>query len=250
MVMAEEDRAAEVLAMAEERATAAEDRLRSQTLLIAEAEHRLKTALAVIAGWAATIEERWDQLDDARRREGVAVIRKTADGMAEQARQLLHDARAEMRLLDLAPVRLDLREVLGVNVATFEGLSQSHRIEHATAPDADVTVSVDPAALQQVLGHLLENAVKYSPVATTVSVAARRDDEDAVVIEIVDEGVGVPIDIDVFAPFQRGSTATEGAGLGLYIVRNLVRAMGGEVTAARNASGPGSTFAVRLRGDR
>jgi signal transduction histidine kinase len=250
-LMAEEVRAAEVLAMAEERATAAEDRLRSQTMLIAEAEHRLKTALAVITGWAATIEERWDQLDDTRRREGVAVIRKTAEGMADQARQLLQDARAEMRLLDLAPVRLDLRDVLGVNVATFEGLSASHQIEHMTAPDADVVIAVDPAALQQVLGHLLENAVKYSPTATRVSVTARRDhSDDAVVIEIVDEGVGVPLELDVFAPFQRGSTATEGAGLGLYIVRNLVRAMGGDVTASRNASGVGSTFTVRLPGDR
>jgi signal transduction histidine kinase len=245
MVMAEVDRAAEVLAMAEERATSAEDRLRSQTLLIAEAEHRLKTALAVITGWAATIEERWEQLDDTRRREGIAVIRKTAEGMADQARQLLHDARAEMRSLDLVPVTLDLREVLGVNVATFEGLSSSHIIEHVTEPDADVTVLVDPAALQQVLGHLLENAVKYSPTATRVSVGARAEDDD-VVIDIVDEGVGVPTEIDVFAPFQRGTTSTEGAGLGLYIVRNLVRAMGGDIAAARNRSGAGSTFTVRL----
>jgi signal transduction histidine kinase len=249
MVMADEDRVAEFLAMAEERATAAEDRLRSQTMLIAEAEHRLKTALAVITGWAATIEERWDQLDDARRREGVAVIRKTAEGMADQARQLLQDARAEMRLLDLAPVQLDLRDVLGVNVATFEGLSQTHVIEHATAADADVVIAVDPAALQQVLGHLLENAVKYSPVASRVSVTARRVEGD-VEIEVVDEGVGVPTEVDVFAPFQRGSTTTEGAGLGLYIVRNLVRAMGGDITASRNASGIGSTFCVRLPGDR
>jgi signal transduction histidine kinase len=58
----------------------------------------------------------------------------------------------------------------------------------------------------------------------------------------------VPEDIDVFAPFVRGDTATEGTGLGLYIVRNLVRAMGGEITAVRGPSGPGSTLSVRLPG--
>jgi signal transduction histidine kinase len=244
MVMAEEERATEVLASAKARADAAEDRLRSQTMLLAEAEHRLKTALAVITGWAATIEERWEQLDESRRREGVAVIRRTAEGMADQARQLLQEARAEIRLLDLAPVRLDLREVLGLNVATFEGLSTNHVIVHATSAEGDVSVDVDPGALQQVLGHLLENAVKYSPARSRVSVAARRE-LGCVVIDVVDEGTGIPTGVDVFAPFQRGDTETEGAGLGLYIVRNLVRAMGGEVTWASNPGG-GSTYSVRL----
>jgi len=243
--MAQEDRAAEVLALAEARASAAEDRLRTQTMLLAEAEHRLKTALAVITGWATTLQDRWHQLDDDRKLEGLEIIRKAGDEMAEQARQLLSDARAEIRLLDLAPVELDLREVLEVNVAAFDGLSQSHAVSHVTPTDADVVLRVDPAALQQILGHLIENAVKYSPAPSTVTVGARRED-DVVVIEVCDEGIGVPEDIDVFAPFQRGDTTTDGAGLGLYIVRNLVRAMGGDVRASNNVAGPGATFAVRL----
>jgi signal transduction histidine kinase len=245
MVMAEDERISEALALAESRASAAENRLRSQTMLLAEAEHRLKTALAVITGWASTLDERWEQLDEVRRREGVSIIRKASEGMADEARRLLEDARAEIRLLDLAPVSLDLREVLDVNVAMLEGLSHSHVIAHVTEADADVTVDVDPAALQQVLGHLLENAVKYSPVGSMVVVGARADG-DAVVIDVVDEGVGIPEHIDVFAPFQRGDTSTEGVGLGLYIVRNLARAMGGDVTATRNTTGRGSTLSVRL----
>jgi signal transduction histidine kinase len=243
MVMTE-DLDGERLARAEARATAAECRLRSQTMVIAEAGHRLKTALAVIDGWATTLDERWDLLDEARRRQGVSVIRRMSRGMAEEARRLLEDARAEIRLLDLAPVAIDLRDVLDVNVAMLEGLSQTHAIAHSTPPDVDVIVSVDPAALQQILGHLLENAVKYSPEGTTVTVAARRD-EDSVLIDVTDAGVGLPDDVDVFAPFERGDTETDGAGLGLYIVRNLVRAMGGEVTAMSNPE-RGSTFSVRL----
>jgi two-component system, NtrC family, sensor histidine kinase KinB len=243
-----EDRTAAVLAAAEARATAAEERLRSQTMLLAEAEHRLKTALAVITGWARTLEERWDEIPDDRKLEGLAIIRKAGEGMADEARRLLEDARAELRLLDLAPVRVDLRDVLDINAATFGGLSQGHRIVSATPAGDDVSVDVDPAALQQVLGHLLENAVKYSPDGTTVTIGARRDG-DHVVVDVTDEGHGIPGDIDVFAPFLRGSEVdAEGAGLGLYIVRNLVRAMGGDVTASRNAAGPGSTFSVRLPG--
>jgi len=237
----------QVLVRAEARASAAEDRLRSQTMLLAEAEHRLKTALAVITGWAATLEDRWEQLDDARKREGLSIIRKASEGMADQARRLLEDARAEMCMLDLAPVHLDLREVLELNVATFTGLSSTHAIVSVTPDGDDVAVQVDPAALQQVLGHLLENAVKYAPAGTRVAVGARRE-ADVVVVDIVDEGPGLPPGVDVFAPFQRGADTneTDGVGLGLYIVRNLVRAMGGEVLASTNADGRGSTFSVRL----
>jgi signal transduction histidine kinase len=243
-----EDRTAAVLAAAEARAAAAEERLRSQTMLLAEAEHRLKTALAVITGWATTLEERWDQLTDDRKLQGIAIIRKAGQNLAEEARRLLEEARAEMRMLDQAPVRVDLRDVLELNAATFEGLSQTHRVVADAAPGDDVSVDVDPAALQQVLGHLLENAVKYSPGGTTVTMRARREGA-AVVVDVIDEGPGIPLDIDVFAPFLRGPEVdVEGAGLGLYIVRNLVRAMGGDVTVERNPGGVGSTFSVRLPG--
>lgn len=243
---ADKDETARLLARAEARATAAEDRLRSQTMLLAEAEHRLKTALAVITGWASTLEERWGDLDDDRRLEGIGIIRRAGHGMADQARQLLSDARAELHLLDLSPVTLDLRDVLDVNVATFEGLSQTHRIAHVTDRDAAVEAEVDPAALQQVLGHLLENAVKYAPAGSTVTVGARRDGAD-VVIEVIDEGDGIDPDLDVFSPFVRGQdTGVEGTGLGLYIVRNLVQAMGGDVAVDAGPACQGSRFSVRL----
>ena len=236
------------LAGARARADAAEDRLRSQTLVRAEAEHRLKTSLAVISGWASTLDDRREQLSDIRRREGVAIIRKASEEMAGQAKRLLEDARAEMLNLDQEPIRLDLCAVLDVTTEAFRGISANHILEHASSGD-DVVLVVDPAALQQVLGHLVENAVKYSPDGTRVTVRAVNDvDHASVVLEVRDEGRGIPEGVDVFAAFQRGEAEDDvpGVGLGLYIVRNLVRAMAGEVTAARNADGPGSTFRVRL----
>lgn len=68
-------------------------------------------------------------------------------------------------------------------------------------------------------------------------------------MRVIDNGVGIPEGIDLFAPFQRGDTVTRGAGLGLYIVANLVEAMRGSVSARRNRGG-GSTFVVRLPGSR
>ena len=236
---------ADLLAAERRRADSAEQRLRNQTLLFAEAEHKLKTTLAVISGWAATLDESWEKLDDDVRRQGVVSIRRNAEDLAEQARRLLDDARAEIAALDLEPVRLELNEVLGVTTALFGGVSRGHEVAFAPS-DHEVWAWVDPAALQQVLGHLVENAVKYSPQGGTITLRAFVNGGDPH-LEVCDEGVGIPDGVNLFAAFQRGAEETHGAGLGLYIVRNLVEGMGGRITAWRNPPpATGSTFSVVL----
>ncbi|HVF74279.1 MAG TPA: HAMP domain-containing sensor histidine kinase [Acidimicrobiales bacterium] len=225
-----------------ERAERAEERLRLQTLLFAEAEHKLKTSVAVISGWASTLDDRWETLSPQQRRDGVATIRRSADTLAMHTRSLLEGARTEMARLDLEPIALDLASILRVTTRTFSGLSTSHHIRCTV--DGPVWVLADPAGLQQVLGHLIENAVKYSPGGGTVRLHARANRRWAELL-VTDEGVGVPDDVDVFAAFTRGSITGTGVGLGLYIVKNLVEGMGGTVTAVRNPL-RGSTFTVLL----
>lgn len=224
------------------RAERAEERLRLQTLLFAEAEHKLKTSLAVISGWASTLDDRWEALTPEQRRDGVASIRRSADTLALHTRSLLEGARTEMARLELEPVELDLAGILQVTTGTFRGLSTTHDIRCDVA--GPVRVLADPAGLQQVLGHLIENAVKYSPDGGVVCLRARGDVR-WVRLDVVDEGIGVPDDVDVFAAFTRGTVTGIGVGLGLYIVKNLVEGMGGTVTAARNPV-RGSTFTVLL----
>jgi signal transduction histidine kinase len=234
------------------RADAAEERLRAQALLFAEAEHKLKTTLAVISGWAATLDERWERMDEATRRQGVSAIRRAAEDLSEQARTLLDDARAEIGTLNLDPVRLDLVEVLSATSTLFGGVSRGHEVRFEAADD-HAWALVDPASLQQIVGHLVENAVKYSPGGGSITLRVSNQGGSAVV-EVIDEGVGVPDGIDVFAAFKRGpdGSGTAGVGLGLYIVRNLVEGMGGKVAARRNegagGAGKGSTFTVVLPG--
>ncbi|HEV7888056.1 MAG TPA: ATP-binding protein [Acidimicrobiales bacterium] len=237
----------ELLAAERRRADSAEQRLRNQTLLFAEAEHKLKTTLAVISGWAATLDESWDKLPDDLRRQGIVAIRRNAEDLAEQAGRLLDDARAEIANLDLDPVRLELNEVLGVTTGLFGGVSRAHRVLFDAEP-GEVWAWVDPAALQQVLGHLIENAVKYSPEGGDITMRTFVDGAEAH-LEVRDQGVGVPEDVNLFAAFQRGDEETHGAGLGLYIVRNLVEGMGGRISAKRNDDRPGSTFTVVLPAD-
>lgn len=225
------------------RAERAEERLRHQTLVFAEAEHKLKTSLAVISGWATTLDDRWDSLSEESRRDGVATIRRSADTLAVETRRLLEEARADIARLDLQAIELDLAEILRVTTPSFDGLSTAHRI--SADLDGPVPVCADPGGLQQVLGHLIENAVKYSPRGGCVTVRARASEKWAE-LAVVDEGTGIPEDVDLFGPFVRGHKGDgDGIGLGLYIVRNLVEGMGGSVTAARNPD-RGSTFTVLL----
>ena len=199
----------------------------------------------MVQGWASTLDRRWDQLSTDERRNGITSIRRCAEGAVAQAERMLEAASAELTGLDVEPQLLDLTEVLGVTVGNHQGLSEGHRI--VLRADGPVVALVDPAALQQVLGHLLENAVKYSPDGGTITVSLRSTG-GAAEIEVADEGIGLPEGVDVFAPFQRGERTLPGVGLGLYIVRNLVEAMGGSVEARRRDTGPGSVFRVRVPG--
>jgi NtrC-family two-component system sensor histidine kinase KinB len=244
---ATEAHTASQLARERRRAESAEQRLRAQTLLFAEAEHKLKTSLSVISGWAATLDENWERMDEGLRRQGVSAIRRAADELNDQARTLLEDARAEIANLDLEPVPLNLVEVLAATTTMYEGVSRDHDVRFE-AVEGTAWALVDPAGLQQILGHLIENAVKYSPGGGPITLRVSSQG-GSVVIDVVDEGVGLPHGVDVFAAFQRGpDPETTGVGLGLYIVRNLVEGMGGKVTARSNDDGPGSTFSVVLPG--
>ena len=220
------------------------ERLRARTLLMAQMEHKLKTSLTVVLGWASMLEQQWDILEEEERRAGIGAISRTARQMLVQVEGLLEESQAELTALDLVSVWLDIPAVLSVSTDTYKGTSSVHEISYV-GPES-FGASVDPAALQQVLGYLIENAVKYSPDGGRITLRLVPG-EDAFEIAISDEGVGLPDEVDVFGPFVRGTNtgSAPGAGLGLYIVRGLVDAMGGSVAASRN-DGAGSTFTLCL----
>ncbi len=142
----------------------------------------------------------------------------------------------------------DLVDDLRLAIAALDG--------HATAADVQVTAELpttlpivrDPVALQLVLRNLLDNAIKYSPAGGRVEVRARRDGAFAEVA-VADTGRGMDQDelAHAFLPFWRGSdTASGGTGLGLHLVRELLREHGGSVHAHSAGRDRGATLTVRL----
>lgn len=92
--------------------------------------------------------------------------------------------------------------------------------------------------------HLVENAVKYAPPGDVDVIVDVPTDGATTVLRVVDRGPGLPVDVDVFAPFERGQTGTDGTGLGLHIVRSLVESMGGHVDG--HSTPDGAEFRVEL----
>jgi signal transduction histidine kinase len=117
-------------------------------------------------------------------------------------------------------------------------------------PGEPLTAAADREKLRQVFGILVENALKYSPAGGTVTVGARRTDE-AVEVRVVDEGIGIPPgERDrIFRKFYRAEATVRdgggGTGLGLFIAKELVGAMGGRIWV-ESEEGAGSSFAFEL----
>jgi signal transduction histidine kinase len=115
----------------------------------------------------------------------------------------------------------------------------------------DLIVVAAPDRLEQVVANLVENAIKYSPRGGTIRVTAARRGAEAVTLAVSDEGIGIPEERqgELFRPFARVehvlTQQAQGAGLGLYICKQLVERMGGTIALA-SAPGRGTTVTVTL----
>ncbi|MFI0357317.1 PAS domain-containing protein [Actinomadura sp. 9N407] len=207
----------------------------AKDLFLATTSHELRTPVTVVQGFASTLTNRWDEMPDADRRAAVATIAERAQSLGRLVEHLLRGARAGADELAVTIESFDLVRVLEGVVAGFRSLSDLHRVELEIAPDLPPARG-DALATDIVLGQLLENAFKYSPDGGRVQVQARCEDGD-LVVSVVDEGIGIAHgDHDrIFERFVQGEAGDRrrfgGIGLGLYIVKRLTEAQGGEISA-------------------
>jgi PAS domain S-box-containing protein len=226
----------------------------AKDLFLATTSHELRTPVTVVQGFASTLTNRWDELADADRRAAVATIAERAQSLGRLVEHLLRGARAGADELAVTIESFDLVRVLEGVVAGFRSLSDLHRVELEIAPGLPLARG-DALATDIVLGQLLENAFKYSPDGGRVLVQAWCEDGD-LVVTVVDEGIGIaPGDHDrIFERFVQGEAGDRrrfgGIGLGLYIVKRLTEAQGGEISAhpARSGEDPtGTRMCLRLK---
>jgi len=232
----------EQLGVERSRTVAAETRTMRRAMLLAAAEHKVKTPLAVIRGAASTLVDAWDDLPDSQRRELAEVVVRQGESLRECIEMMLQQSRAEVAAAELRLHAFRLEPELVRIAADHSLVSELHRV--AVRCDANVICVADVASLDQVLGHLIDNAIKYSPAGGDIEISVRHEG-DVLVISVLDHGPGLPPG-DLFLPFERGGrTSGTGTGLGLHVVHTLVEAMGGSVAAGPGPDG-GALFEVTL----
>ena len=212
--------------------------------------HEMKTPLASLRLYLDTLDRRDPGAD--RRHEFLGRMRHDVDRLERTVDQVLAAARAA-RGRRAQRDRVALREMLST-------LVREAREQYQLAPEAlRLEVQGEPIALGEpqelllVFRNLIDNAVKYSGAKVDVCVRAAADAQGGVTIEVEDRGMGIPRKElrRIFQPFYRAGLDVQrrvkGLGLGLFIVRFLVRRQGGRVEAASEGPGHGSRFAVWLR---
>jgi PAS domain S-box-containing protein len=230
--------------------TAAKELEEAKDLFLATTSHELRTPITVVHGFASTLASRWDSLPDADRRSAVQTIAERAGSLGRLVEQLLLGSRAGDGQLAVSNGPFDLAALLRAAVSAYKQLSDQHSLT-ADIPDGLPAAYGDPMATDSIVGQLLENAFKYSPDGGAVTVAAQRAGE-LIEVTVTDEGIGIDAaDTErVFERFVQGEAGDRrrfgGIGLGLYIVRQLARAQGGDVRAGAGPDG-GTCMRLQLR---
>ncbi|MDE2573509.1 MAG: PAS domain-containing protein [bacterium] len=227
-----------------------EQRLREIDQLKAEfvgtISHELRTPLTSIKAYTATLRTN-PSLDEPTRAEFLQIVEQEADRLTRLVDDLLVVARVDSGLMLKRRQRVPLQELLDRVLTNLARDPAQHPVRLDLA---GVEVSGDPDRLYEVFANLLENAVKYSPKGGEIGVSAERGADGAVVI-VRDRGAGVPEGelpyiFDQFYRVDNHLTASAGgSGLGLYIVRSIVRAHGGTIDVCSNV-GQGTTFTISL----
>ncbi|MFR9776994.1 sensor histidine kinase [Micromonospora sp. MS34] len=223
---------------------------RTRRRLLADLGHELRTPLA-------TIEAYVDAAEDGIAVEGEdtwTVLRAQTTRLRRLAEDVVAVSRAEEHQLDLHPRPVAAGELVGVAVAAARPRYAAKGVtlyEHV-APDVGL-VDADAERMGQVLGNLLENALRHTPPTARVSVHVIRA-TDGVQISVTDTGDGIDARHlpHVFERFYRADTARDrehgGSGIGLAVARAIVTQHGGRITAASEGPGRGATFTVTLPG--
>jgi signal transduction histidine kinase/CheY-like chemotaxis protein len=226
----------------------AEEASRSKDRFLATLSHELRTPLTPVLALASRLE-RDDALPEGPRR-SLEVIRRNAELEARLIDDLLDLTRVAAGKLDVRPETVSLLTALDDTVQTCANDAAAKGIALLREPATDVWLRADPARLRQVLGNLVQNAVKFTPRGGRVALRRAEAPAGRVAVEIEDTGAGIdPAELSrIFRPFEQAAHGKGGLGLGLAIARSLVEAHGGTISVRSPGSGAGSVFRIELPG--
>ncbi|MEU5995109.1 ATP-binding protein [Spirillospora sp. NPDC047418] len=217
---------------------------RDRADLVSTVAHELRSPLTSVKGFTATLLAKWHRFNDDQKRVMLETVNADADRVTRLITELLDVSRIEAGRLEMRRQVVDVpgevRKIIAGRVAAGEAPDRFRFETRGELPE----MWLDPDKMDQILGNLVENAVRHGAGTVTIMVEPDAHKEGAAV-SVRDEGEGIPPEAAqrVFRQFWRGPGGNRrgGTGLGLYIVKGLVEAHGGVITV-RRAPGGGAEF--------
>ena len=222
---------------------------RTRRRMLSDLAHEMRTPLATIEAHLEAIEDGVRSADAPT----LAVLRSSTDRLGHLAKDISAVSRAEEGQLPVTPRPTRVAELVrtAIIAAAHSAEIRQVRLVDQTTSESD-EIMADPERMGQVLGNLLDNAIRHSPAGGEVAVSFRRVDRGWVELSVADSGEGIAAEHlgHVFDRFYRADTARNrqqgGSGIGLTISRALVEAHGGDLLATSPGPGAGATFTIRL----
>jgi two-component system, OmpR family, sensor histidine kinase KdpD len=227
--------------------TVESDRLRAA--LLTSISHDLKTPLSSVLGAASTLRDLSSGLTDAEKGDLLATVIEESERLNRFIANLLDMTKLESGAVMPNAMRQDIGEIVGSALRRAGKMLAGHKVSLDLAADLPM-LELDAVLFEQVLFNLLDNAAKYAPAGTSISIRTLRD-RDSILLQIIDEGHGIPQAelesiFDKFYRAQKGDHVRPGTGLGLAISRGFVEAMHGTISAANRSDRSGAVLTVRL----
>jgi two-component system sensor histidine kinase KdpD len=210
---------------------AKEDNQKLQTALLSSLSHDLRTPLTAIRGAAETLSSAGAALDAPTQADLLSSITQNTERMTKFLTNIMEMARVETGEINAKRERLQLAEIVEAAIARVSGAMYAG----VNIAEPAAYVMADPALLEQIFVNILDNAVKYAPEGSRITISARRAGAN-VAIAVADEGVGIaaadlPHVFDSFFRATRGDRVAPGTGLGLAIAKAFAESMGGSIRA-------------------
>ncbi len=229
-------------------------KMRSETELLREAligsvSHELRTPLASILGAATVLSKSAAVAKDERLTSLAGVVRDEAERLNNDIQNLLDATRISREQIRPRQEWIEPQDIVNAALERRRRRLSGHQV--SLDMDSNLPfIYVDPVLVEQAFGQIVDNAAKYSPPGSPITVAAKRNGRD-IVLSVHDQGVGLTAQESAqlgerFFRGARHATTTSGSGLGLWIAKAFVSANGGKIEAASPGADQGTTVSIHL----
>jgi signal transduction histidine kinase len=230
-----------VVCLRDTRARARQER--SGAELVSVVAHELRSPLTSVKGFTATMLAKWERFNDEQKLHMLRTVNSDADRLTRLISELLDVSRIETGRLELRKQVVDLPELVRRDIASRVAAGEAESRFVVTVNGALPELWADPDKLAQVVGNIVENALRHGGGTVTVNVGTR---DDTASVEVADEGDGIRPEAlpRIFTKFWHDARRG-GTGLGLFIAKGIVEAHGGSIEAGNSPTG-GAVVRFRL----